>query len=67
MNPDSAAHENLPTFVSLRFPLDSTVSSILQFLGNVLRSLPDEDDFSSPFRCTNVFSDVELDLANDMP
>ena len=68
MNPDSAAHYILPTFVVLlRFPLNSSVSSILQFLGNFMRSFPDEDDFSSPVRCTNVFSRVELGLPNDLP
>ena len=49
----------------LRFPLDSSVSSILQFLGNFLRSILDEDGSSSPIRYTNVFSHVELDLPID--
>ena len=36
----------------LRFLLDSSVSSNLEFLGNFLRSILDEEDFSSPIRCT---------------
>ena len=53
--------------VLLRFPLDSSVSSILKFLGNFLRSVLDEDDFSSPIRHTSVFSHVEFDLPIGWP
>ena len=55
------------SFVLLRFSPDSSVSSILQFLGSVLRSILDEDDFSFPSRCTSVSSHVELDLPIDWP
>ena len=66
LNPDPAVHYSLPTFVVLlRFPLDSSVSSILQLPGNLLRIIPDEDDFSPPTRCTTVFSHVALDLPID--
>ena len=41
---------------------DSTVFSILQFLGNFLHSFLDEDDPSPPIRTANVFSLVELTL-----
>ena len=68
MHPDSAAHWILPTSVFLlRFSPDNSVSSILEFLGNFLRNLPGEDDFSSPIRCTNVLSHVERGLPNDSP
>ena len=68
MIPDHAAQEILPIFVVLlRFPLGSSVSSLLQFLGNFLHSILDEDSSSSPIRYTGVFSHVELDLSIDWP
>ena len=39
--------------------------SILQILGNFLRSIPGEDSSSSPIHYTNVFSHAELDLPFD--
>ena len=53
--------------VLLRFLLGHSVSSILQFLGNFLRSIPGEDDSSSPIHFTSVFSHGELDLPIDWP
>ena len=47
------------------FPLDSSVFSILQFLGDFLHRFPDENGPSSPIRYTSVFSHVELDLPKD--
>ena len=44
------------------FPLDSSVFSILQILGNFLRSIPGEDGSSSPIHYTSVFSHAGLDL-----
>ena len=52
--------------IFLRFPLGISVSSILQFLGNFLHSIPDEDGSSSPIRYTSVFSHVEPDLRIDL-
>ena len=49
----------------LHFRLYSTVFSILQFLGNFLRSIPGEDGSSSPIHDTSVFSDAGLYLPND--
>ena len=66
--PDHAACGILHTFVViLRFHLARSVSSIVQFLGNFLRSIPGEDGSSSPIRYTNVFSHAELDLPIDWP
>ena len=54
------------TFVeSPHFLLYSSVFSILQFLGNFLRSTPGEDGSSSPIHYTNVLSHAELDLSID--
>ena len=47
------------------FHLKSSVFSILQFLGNFLRSFPGEEGSSSPIQYTNVFSHAELDLPID--
>ena len=47
------------------FFLCSSVFSILQFLGNFLRSIPDEGGSSSPIHFTNVFSHAEHDLSID--
>ena len=56
--PDPAA-----TFVELlHFLLYSSVFSILQFLSNLLRSIPGEDGSSSPIHYTSVFFHSELDL-----
>ena len=44
--PDHAAWENLPIIVFLCFLLDSSVFSILQFLGNFLHSFLHEDGLS---------------------
>ena len=65
MIPDHAASDILPIFVVFQyFPLDnSSVISILQFLGNFLRSIPGEDDSSSPIIHKNVFSVAEIDLS----
>ena len=39
---------------------DSSIFSTLQFLGNFVHSILDEDGPSSPICNTNVFSHVEL-------
>ena len=54
------------TFVELlHVLLYSSVFSILQLLGNFLRSIPGEDGSSSPIHCTHVFSHTEQDLPID--
>ena len=47
------------------FFLKAASSQFLQFLGNLLRSIPGEDGSSSPIHYTNVFSHAELDLPID--
>ena len=47
------------------FLLDSSVFSILQFLGNFLRGIPGEDDSSFPTHCTSVLCHAELELPID--
>ena len=47
------------------FLSDSSLFSILQFLGNFLHSILCEDGPSFPICYTNVFSHVELDLPID--
>ena len=64
--PDPAAQNIHSTFVELLLILlCSSVFSILQILGNSLRSIPGEDGSSSPTHHTSVFSRVELDLPID--
>ena len=64
--PDPAASNIHSTFVELlHFFLYCSVFSILQFVGNLLRSIPDEDYSSSPINYTNEFSNAELDLSID--
>ena len=68
MIPDHAALEIIPIFVVLLlFSLGSGVFSVLQFLGNFLHSILDEDGVSSPILYKSGFSLVELDLPNEWP
>ena len=50
----------LSSLFCIIFLPESSVFSILQYLGNFLHSILDEDDPSSPICNTNVFSHVEV-------
>ena len=66
MTPDHAAWKIHASIVELlHFRLCSRVFSILQFLGNFLRSIPGEDGSSSPIHYTSAVSDAGLDLPID--
>ena len=63
---DHAAWNIHSSFVELlHLLLYISVSSILQFLGNVLRSILGEDGSSSPIHSISVCSHAELDLPID--